>query len=290
MRNFQYKIVDVFTKEPLAGNMLAVFTDGRGLSDVEMQKLAKETNLSETTFILPREKDVEAKSGVKVRIFTVEEELEFAGHPTLGTANVLRQSGQKQVDLELRVGKIPVVFEDGRGGFGEMTQRDPVFGAKHKREDIAPIGGLRLEDLRDDLPIQTVSTGLAFMIAPVRTPELMKKLQYNTALAAKYLANSDAKFIFWVCPNERNTPRLNARMIFYNGEDPATGSAAGCATAWMRMYDVIADNERVLISQGVEMKRPSEIHVSAEKKEGKVTNVRVGGHAVIVGEGQFRLP
>src|SRR4051812_24427562 len=124
MRRFQYKLVDVFTKEPLAGNMLAVFTDGRGLSDDEMQKLAKETNLSETTFILPREKDVEAKSGVKVRIFTVEEELEFAGHPTLGTANVLRQSGQKQVDLELRVGKIPVTFEDSADGgslpFGEM--------------------------------------------------------------------------------------------------------------------------------------------------------------------------
>src|SRR3954470_8067516 len=112
MRRFHYKLVDVFTKEPLAGNMLAVFTDARGMSDAEMQKLAKETNLSETTFILPREKNVEAKSGVKVRIFTVAEELEFAGHPTLGTANVLRANGQKQVDLELRVGKIPVAFED----------------------------------------------------------------------------------------------------------------------------------------------------------------------------------
>src|SRR5947209_1992253 len=101
MRRFQYKILDVFTREPLAGNMLAVFTDARGLTDAEMQKLAKETNLSETTFILPREKDVEAKTGVKVRIFTVNEELEFAGHPTLGTANVLRTNGQKQVDLDL---------------------------------------------------------------------------------------------------------------------------------------------------------------------------------------------
>jgi trans-2,3-dihydro-3-hydroxyanthranilate isomerase len=255
-----------------------------------MQKLAKETNLSETTFILPRDKDVEAKSGVKVRIFTVEEELEFAGHPTLGTANVLRQNGERQIDLDLRVGKIPVTFEDGPGAFGEMTQRDPEFGAKHKPEDIAPIGGLRAEDLRDDLPIQTVSTGMAFMIVPVRTRESMKKLQYNTALAARYLPNSDAKFIFWVCPDAGKSPRLNARMIFYNGEDPATGSASGCATAWMRMYDVIADNERVLISQGVEMKRPSEIYVRAEKMGDKVTNVRVGGHAVIVGEGEFRLP
>ncbi len=289
MRSFHYQIVDVFTKEALAGNMLAVFTDGRGLSDAEMQKLAKETNLSETTFIIPRDKDVEAKSGVKVRIFTVNEELEFAGHPTLGTANVLRDAGQKLVNLDLPVGTIPVAFE-GTGGFGEMTQRDPEFGQEHRREDIAPFGNLRAEDLRDDLPIQTVSTGMAFMIVPVKSLDALRKVNYNSALAQPYLDKSDAKFIFWVCPNAGQTPRLNARMLFYNGEDPATGSASGCATAWMRKYDVIADNERVLISQGVEMKRPSEIYVQAQRSGGKVTNVRVGGHAVIVGEGRFMLP
>ena len=293
MRRFHYKLVDVFTKEPLAGNMLAVFTDARGLTDEEMQELAKETNLSETTFILPRDKDVEAKSGVKVRIFTVSEELEFAGHPTLGTANVLRQPGAAKVELELRKGKIPVTFEDARDGgppFGEMTQRDPQFGAKHKREDIAPLVGLHVEDLRDDLPIQTVSTGMAFMIVPVKSPELMTKLEYNAAAAQRYLDKSDAKFIFWVCPSERKSPRLNARMFFYNGEDPATGSASGCAAAWMRQYNVAADNERVLILQGVEMKRRSDIFVRAEKNGDKVTNVRVGGHVVQVGEGEFVLP
>lgn len=290
MRRFHYKLVDVFTKDPLAGNMLAVFTDARGLTDAEMQKLAKETNLSETTFIFPRDKDVEAKSGVQVRIFTVAEELEFAGHPTLGTANVLRSGGEKQVNLELRVGKIPVTFEDAADGglpFGEMTQRAPVFGEKHRPEDIAPLGGLRPEELRDDLPIQTVSTGMAFMIVPVKTPQSMQKLVYNAAAAQKYLDNSDAKFIFWVCPNAGKSPRLNARMFFYNGEDPATGSASGCAAAWMRMYDVSADNERVLILQGVEMKRRSDIFVSAAKINGSITNVRVGGHTVEVGDGHF---
>jgi trans-2,3-dihydro-3-hydroxyanthranilate isomerase len=293
MRRFHYKLVDVFTKEPLAGNMLAVFTDARGLTDDEMQKLAKETNLSETTFIFPREKDVEAKSGVKVRIFTVGEELEFAGHPTLGTANVLRPPGAAKVELELRMGKIPVTFEEAPGErlpFGEMTQRDPEFGAKHKREGIALFGGLRAEDLRDDLPIQTVSTGMAFMIVPVKTPESMHKLEYNAAAAQRYLDKSDAKFIFWVCPNEKKSPRLNARMFFYNGEDPATGSASGCAAAWMRQYNVATDNERVLILQGVEMKRRSEIFVRAEKSGDKVMNVRVGGHVVQVGEGEFVLP
>jgi trans-2,3-dihydro-3-hydroxyanthranilate isomerase len=290
MRRFHYKIVDVFTKEPLAGNMLAVFTDARGLSDAEMQKLAKETNLSETTFILPREKDLEEKSGVKVRIFTVNEELPFAGHPTLGTANVLRKNGQKLIELDLRIGKIPVAFEDGPGAFGEMRQRDPEFGRKHKREDIAPFGGLSADEMHDSLPIQTVSTGLEFMIAPVKSLDVLRKISYNSALAQPYLDKSDAKFIFWVYPNAGATPRLNARMLFYNGEDPATGSASGCATAWMRLYEVIKDNERVLISQGVEMHRPSEIFVRAEKSGDKVTNVRVGGHAVEVGEGHFQLP
>jgi trans-2,3-dihydro-3-hydroxyanthranilate isomerase len=289
MRRFHYKLIDVFTKEPLAGNMLAVFTDARGLTDAEMQKLAKETNLSETTFIFPREQDVETKSGIRVRIFTVNEELPFAGHPTLGTANVLRTNSEKQIDLDLRVGKIPVTFEDGPGAFGEMTQRDPEFGQNHKREDIAPIGGIALEDMHPDLPIQTVSTGLVFMIAPVRSYEVMQRLSYNAAAAQRYLDRSDAKFIFWVCPNAGRSPRLNARMFFYNGEDPATGSASGCAAAWMRMYNVSENNERVLISQGVEMQRPSEIFVSAEKIGDKVTNVRVGGYAVEVGEGEFRL-
>lgn len=293
MRKFHYKILDVFTKTPLAGNMLAVFTDARGLSDSEMQQLAKETNLSETTFIFPREQGVEAKSGVKVRIFTINEELPFAGHPTLGTANVLRTNSQKQIDLDLKAGKIPVTFDDAKDGglpFGEMRQRDPEFGQKHNREDIAPLGGLRPEDLRDDLPIQTVSTGLEFMMVPVKSHALMQKLQYNAAAAQSYLDKADAKFIFWVCPNQsmpEGKPRLNARMFFYNGEDPATGSASGCAAAWMVNYGVAQNNERVLISQGVEMKRPSDIFVRAEKIGDKVTNVRVGGYAVQVGEGDF---
>src|ERR1700757_2234561 len=130
-RRVPFVQVDVFTSVPLEGNQLAVFADGRSLSDAEMQAIAKEMNLSETTFILPRDAATERERGVRVRIFTVEEELPFAGHPTLGTAFALRgNSGTEKVVLELNVGKIPVVFEEKswEPALGEMTQLDPTFG------------------------------------------------------------------------------------------------------------------------------------------------------------------
>ncbi|MCU1284980.1 MAG: Phenazine biosynthesis PhzC/PhzF protein [Acidobacteriales bacterium] len=293
MRNFSYVLLDVFTSRALEGNQLAVFNDGRGLSDVEMQKLAKETNLSETTFVLPREAAIEKEHGTKVRIFTTAEELEFAGHPTLGTATVLRKNGESKVELDLRVGKIPVTFEDRPQGpaFAEMVQRDPTFGATHKASNIAPIAGLRPEDFDDKLPIQTVSTGMAFMIAPVKKLSSIQALNFQAKFADEYLKDSDAKFIFFVCTETvSKSARLHARMIFYNGEDPATGSASGCATAWMVKYGVAESNERVMIEQGIEMGRPSEIYVRADKSGDEVINVRVGGHAVVVGGGEFRLP
>src|SRR6266478_8665174 len=161
---------DVFSSRPLEGNSLAVFSDGRGLTDAEMQSLAKEMNLSETTFILPRDAATESERGVRVRIFTVQEELPFAGHPTLGTAFALRgDSGAKEITLELNVGKVPVRFEEtpGQAAFGEMTQIDPVFGMQHDREAVARATGLRVEDFDPSLPIETVSTGIAFTVTPL---------------------------------------------------------------------------------------------------------------------------
>src|SRR5271154_6151110 len=140
---------DVFSSRPLEGNSLAVFLDGRGLTDAEMQSIAKEMNLPETTFILPRDAATEREHGVRVRIFTVQEELPFAGHPTLGTAFALRgESSAKEIVLELNVGKVPVRFDEraGEPAFGEMTQVDPVFGIQHEREAVARATGLRVED------------------------------------------------------------------------------------------------------------------------------------------------
>jgi trans-2,3-dihydro-3-hydroxyanthranilate isomerase len=282
--------LDVFSSDPLAGNALAVFTDGRGLSDAEMQALARETNLSETTFVLPRDATTERDRGVRVRIFTVEEELPFAGHPTLGTAFVLRgASGAKEVVLDLDVGKVPVRFEDAPGEppFGEMTQVDPMFGARHEPGAVAQAAGLRLEDLDPSLPIQTVSTGLAFTVVPIRSLEVMRRLRLDTARAGEYLERSDGKFFYFVTRETVDpTARLHARMLFYGGEDPATGSAAGCAAAWMVDCGVALPDEQVLIEQGLEMKRPSRIWVCASSARGRVAGVRVGGNAVEVMRGE----
>src|SRR5580765_4453159 len=191
-RRLPFVQVDVFTSVPLKGNQLAVFADGRSLSDAEMQALAREMNLSETTFILPRDAATERERGVRVRIFTVDEELPFAGHPTLGTAFALRNgSAASEVALELKVGKVPVRFEQSPGQpiFGEMQQVDPVFGVVHEHEAMARATGLNPEDFDPSLPIQTVSTGLAFTVTPLKSLAVIQKIRVDIQRAGEYLQN-----------------------------------------------------------------------------------------------------
>jgi trans-2,3-dihydro-3-hydroxyanthranilate isomerase len=284
---------DVFSSRALEGNSLAVFLDATGLTDREMQSIAKEMNLSETTFILPRDAATERERGVRVRIFTVQEELPFAGHPTLGTAFALRaRDGGNQVFLDLNVGKVPVRFEEaaGQAPFGEMTQVDPVFGPEHSREAVARALGLKPEDFDNSLPIQTVSTGVAFVVTPLRSLSVIQQLRIDLNRAAEYTAKSEGKFFYFVARETMDREaRLHARMLFYNGEDPATGSAAGCTAAWMVAQGVAKPDERVLIEQGVEMKRPSRIFVRASRSDNRVVNVRVGGNAVEVMRGEVLL-
>ena len=281
---------DVFSSKPLEGNSLAVFFDARDLTDAEMQLIAKEMNLSETTFILRRDSAVERERGVRVRIFTVEEELPFAGHPTLGTAFALRgDSGATELALELNVGKVPVRFEEtpGQRTFGEMTQVDPVFSMQHDREAVAHATGLHVEDFDSSLPIETVSTGLPYTVVPLKSLSGIQKLRVDLNRANDYMQKTGAKFFYFVV-RETVDPaaRLHARMLFYNGEDPATGSAAGCAAAWMVAHGVAQSNERVLIEQGLEMRRASRIFVRAsrqnENRDNRIVNVRVGGNAIEV--------
>ncbi len=285
--------VDVFTDRALTGNALAVFPDGRGLSADQMQAIARETNLSETTFILPGNAAAEKENGVRVRIFTVQEELPFAGHPTLGTAFVLRgPSGAAEVRLALNLGTVPVRFEDrpGPAAFGEMTQVNPEFGSTHDPQAIAEVTGLNPADFDPSVPIQTVSTGVPFTIAALRSRQTLQNLRFDVKRASEYLARSGAKFFYFVS-RETVDPkaRLHARMLFYNGEDPATGSAAGCCAAWMAAHGVAASDERVMIEQGLEMHRPSCIFVRATKKDNQVVNVRVGGNCVEVLRGEVTL-
>ena len=297
--------VDVFTDRALTGNSLAVFFDGRGLSTGQMQALAREMNLSETTFILPGDAAAEKTRGVRVRIFTVQEELPFAGHPTLGTAFVLRNqagavtgpvAGAAEIRLDLNVGTVPVRFtqEPAQPVFGEMTQKDPEFGAIHNVDDIARLTGLSAADFDSSVPIQTVSTGVPFTIAALRSLRTLQNLRLDLHRAAEYLAPSGGRFFYFVCRETVDRKaRLHARMIFYNGEDPATGSAAGCCAAWMVAHSVAASDEQVLIEQGLEMHRPSCIFVRATKLDNRqdnhVANVRVGGNCVEVLRGEVTI-
>jgi trans-2,3-dihydro-3-hydroxyanthranilate isomerase len=313
-RGFGFIQLDVFTARPLEGNQLAVFTDARGLSDAEMQALAKEMNLSETTFILPGDPQDEARDGVRVRIFTVDEELDFAGHPTLGTAAVIRDrmfaaeaspaagadmKRPAEVALALRVGRIPVTFSSGANGniFGEMRQRDPEFGPVRPREEVARAAGLSIDDIDPNLPIQTVSTGLPFTMVPIAKAETLRNLQqkFSFAAAEPYLTKSNGRFFYFVTRDtaaldgDAKGARLEARMIFYNGEDPATGSAAGCCASWMVRHGVTKSDEQVMIAQGLRIRRPSYLHVRARLAGEKVTDVRVGGNTVEVMRGEVTL-
>jgi trans-2,3-dihydro-3-hydroxyanthranilate isomerase len=303
--NYEFVQLDVFTKTPLTGNPLAIFTDARGLSDQQMQALAREMNLSETTFILPRDPAIEAREGKKVRIFTVAEELPFAGHPTLGTALHLYARAvpvsekSTEITLDLKAGKIPVRFTansenagrnraDGQV-FGEMRQRDPEFGSTLSLEEVARVIGIAADEI--PWPIQIVSTGLPFAIVGIRNQETLANLNFPHAQAAEFLKNTGAKFFYFLCPQRREKNRLgaSARMFFYGGEDPATGSAAGCAVSWMVRHGIANSDEQVLIRQGVEIGRPSEMYVRATRDGERVTNIRVGGYAVEVLRGTVRF-
>jgi len=293
MRRYPFVTVDVFTSRALCGNGLAVFTDAAGLSDAEMQALAREMNLSETTFVFPREAAVERERGVSVRIFTIGYELPFAGHPTLGTAYVLagmRQS--RDIVLDVKVGKIPVRFTEGDGGmFGEMTQREPEFGFVHNADEVAAVTGLPPGAIDASLPIQTVSTGVAFAIVPIISLASFAKLHVDQARILTYLERT-ATHQFYFVSRETKDPaaRLHARMQFIGGEDPATGSAAGDAAAWMVRYGIAQPGEQVLIEQGIEMQRPSRIFVRASRAGSRVHDVRVGGNVVEVIRGEVSLP
>jgi len=298
-RAYEYAMVDVFAEKPLEGNALAVFADARGLSTAEMQSIAREMNLSETTFILPRSPEVERERGVQVRIFTVQEELEFAGHPTLGTASWLYGNyppmrGASEITLELRVGPIPVSFSQQQGGpgfFGTMRQNDPTFGEIHDRPAVAQAMGVAVDDLDSSLPIQTVSTGTAFCIVPLRSLDVAARLAIPQPAARAYLSRTGAKFFY--CTTRaaaQSGADWHARMQFYNGEDPATGSASGCAIAYMVRHGLAASDQPIVFEQGMEMHRPSRIYVQATGNGLEVCNVRVGGRTIPIATGRVFLP
>jgi trans-2,3-dihydro-3-hydroxyanthranilate isomerase len=298
-----YSVVDVFTTEPLAGNPLAVVLNTCGLATEQMQAIAREFNLSETTFVERRDEATERAEGVRVRIFTAREELNFAGHPTLGTASVLKMLAPQTVldgtvTLKENVGPIPVRFERGEAGpaefFGEMTQRDPEFGAELDRAVVARLAGLEPDDLDAALPPQVASTGTAFAIVALRSQEALGRLKVDQEEATAWLRERGARWFYVLAPSldqdEHGAKHYRARMQFYGGEDPATGSAAGCAIAYLVAHGAVRPAARVHLRQGVEMGRPSDLFLSAKKENARVHDVRVAGSTVLVAKGRLFLP
>jgi trans-2,3-dihydro-3-hydroxyanthranilate isomerase len=300
-RKTPFILVDVFTSRPFGGNQLAVFTDGAALSTNEMQELAHEMNFSESTFVMPPE-----SSGVRrVRIFTPKHEMPMAGHPTVGTTWVLASRGDIALDsasvdatLQLGIGPVTVTVESagGKPYFVWMAHREPEFGAKRDdRKRIAETLGITAADIRDDLPIQNLSTGFPFMFVPVRNLDALAKCAPNpAALAALFKPGEPVLPIYMFVANESGEFAPRSRMFApHDGvpEDPATGGASAPFGAYAATYGLIdpAPKASFLIQQGVEMGRPSEIRVEVARKDSDAFAIRIGGRCAIVGEGSMFL-
>jgi trans-2,3-dihydro-3-hydroxyanthranilate isomerase len=198
------------------------------------------------------------------------------------------------VRLAENVGPIPVRFEDESTLFGEMTQHDPEFGKEYstpaERAEIAQITGIEIGDFHPLLAPRVVSTGTAFAILPLRTSEALARVNVNHAEASKWLQEAGTRWFYLLGPTGDTAPEWRARMQFYGGEDPATGSAAGCAISHLVNGGLVEPGQRIHLRQGVEINRPSEIFLSAEHVNGKVTHVRVAGSTTPVATGRLFLP
>ncbi|MGD9344885.1 MAG: PhzF family phenazine biosynthesis protein, partial [Candidatus Aminicenantes bacterium] len=240
MHEFEFYIVDVFAETKFSGNQLAVVEDASSLSTSEMQKIAKEMNFSETTFILSEKKQ---DDGYDVRIFTPKTELPFAGHPTLGTAYVIKKKSKntqiKEINLNLKVGQIPVTLtcDENNQDIVWMKLKMPIFGNVHEPRQFARILGLNHNDFDDHFPVHEVSCGTFCFIVPLKSLDAVKRAQVNLGQFYEYIANTQAKTIL-VFTKETlyETNDLHVRFFgHYLGvpEDPATGSANGCLAAYL---------------------------------------------------------
>jgi trans-2,3-dihydro-3-hydroxyanthranilate isomerase len=294
MKRLTFYIVDVFAVEKYSGNQLAVFTDAAHLSEAQMQVFAKEMNYSETTFITSTEVQ---NGGYNVRIFTPAKELPFAGHPTLGTAYIIQQEIIKQsvetVSLNLKVGQIPVTWHNSEEA-GEvlwMRQNPPTFHQKLDASALAVVLGLEEDEIDSRFPIQEVSTGIPFIIIPLKTHESLKRIRVNRDKYFNLVEKTEAKEILVFCP-ETYSPENNLSVrVFaeYLGipEDPATGSANGCLAGYLVEYSYFGEKPvDVRVEQGYEMGRPSLLLLKAQKNEDMI-EVLVGGKVMMVAKGEF---
>lgn len=290
----RFYIVDVFAETKYTGNQLAVFTDIGSLSEQEMQQIAKEMNYSETTFITSEDVN---NGGYDVRIFTPKEELPFAGHPTLGTAYILQREVIKQVAekiiLNLKVGQILVSFNylDQDIDLLWMQQKQPVFSQKFAVDTLAKVLSIEPSEIDSKFPIQEVSTGVPFIIVPLKSQATLKRIKVNQDKYFELINNTHAKSILVFCSETYNPENNLSVRVFadYLGvpEDPATGSANGCLAGYSVHYSYFGEESiNLRVEQGYEIGRPSLLLLKAEKK-GVEVEVFVGGKVIMVAKGEF---
>jgi len=292
-----FHIVDVFAEEKYQGNQLAVFENADGLSDEMMLKIAREINFQETTFIIS---DKEKNDGFDVRIFTPEYEVPFAGHPTLGTAFVLLNSSQntdkQKITLNLKIGQIPVNKEKETLW---LEISNPVFG-KNFNSEIANLFGLKAEDIDKKYPIEVVSTGLPYLILPLKNLDTIQRIKFNDEQVKNWLIENHlyktnapdeltTAFFAFTRETKKAENQLHARMFCYENEkileDTATGSANSCLLAYLLKYEANKISYRV--EQGHEMGRPSLIQIRGELNEKQNFSLKVGGKTKLIAQGKW---
>ena len=282
MTRYEYRTVDVFTDKPFGGNPLAVFREPGKLDAATMQAIAKELHLSETTFVLPPSSSTAADH--RVRIFTPDAELPFAGHPTIGTAFVLADGKDGTTRLEEGVGVIRVTL---REGFVQMDQPLPTFtGTTITRKAAAEALGLAVEEVRSDVPIQTGSSGVPFLFVPLANLKAVRR--------ARRPAGLDASVYVFAMSGERSGSLVHGRMFDQGlgiGEDPATGSAQGPLGAYIVAHELVqaAPTTRIRSEQGFEIGRPSILDIEVDSAGAAIKAVRVGGRCVALGGGWLDL-
>lgn len=290
---------DVFTAVPLVGNQLAVFMDARELATARMQAIAREMNFSESTFILPTERP---DTDIRMRIFTPYNEMPMAGHPTIGSTFALAHSGvikpgARRFVFGLNIGPTPVDLEWDDSGltFAWMTQRSPTFGPiVPQRDAVAGALGLKTDDLATDLPVQEVTCGIPYLLVALRDHAAVDRAVTDAAGFARLCdaCGLDLPIFLFAVGGPSPDDTAYGRMFAPDYgiiEDPATGSAAGPVGCYLVHHGVVTGDaaQRIQISQGVAMGRPSRIHVSVEGPPTEITNVRVGGTSVLVGRGEL---
>ena len=291
-----FYIVDVFAESKYAGNQLAVFcgTGVAELSEAQMLMIAREINYSETTFVRSAEPQ---NGGYDVRIFTPKKELPFAGHPTLGTAFVIQQEiinqPVEEVILNLVVGQIPVTFNyrDRVADILWMRQKSPTFGQVLSAETLARVLNLEVSEIESKVPIQEVSTGVPFIIVPLKTLASLKKAKVNLDKYFELIETTEAKEILIFCPETYSDVNdLNVRVFAHSlgiPEDPATGSANGCLAGYLVEYSYFGNDAiDVKVEQGYEIDRPSLLLLKSQRKDSEI-EVLVGGKVVMIAKGEF---